>query len=368
MKKILMALVIATVSFSAFAAENEYPVRKNSVETNNFWANWFISLNGGAQVAPWADEIMDTLTPTGSLSIGKWFTPGLGLRLQATAPFYSTNDAIQAMGVAGYAEAMFNLTNMFHGYKADRVYNFIPFIGFGRAWRFADDENSVDASNAWTPWTFGINNTFRLSNAWQLNLELFCRQFNDIMKPYNTGDARNWNAGAQIGVIWNWGKNTFEASPDMVAVAALHAAEIAALNEALANAADENKALKDELAKKPKEVVKEKVVKDVLAAPQSVFFAFNSSKVASKKEVINLQSLADMAKNNGAKLKVTGYADSATGSAAYNQTLSEQRANAVKKELVKLGVAEDQIVTEGKGGVADVKPAAYNRRAIIEAL
>ena len=68
------------------------------------------------------------------------------------------------------------------------------------------------------------------------------------------------------------------------------------------------------------------------------------------------------------KLSVIGYADSATGSAAYNQQLSERRAQAVAKELVKLGVAEENIVVEGKGGVAEVTPASYNRRVIIEAL
>ena len=75
-----------------------------------------------------------------------------------------------------------------------------------------------------------------------------------------------------------------------------------------------------------------------------------------------------MAKNNGAKLKITGYADSATGVAAYNQLLSERRAKAVAKELVKMGVPEENIIVEGKGGVADVKPSSYNRRVVIEAL
>ena len=99
---------------------------------------------------------------------------------------------------------------------------------------------------------------------------------------------------------------------------------------------------------------------------QSVFFAFNSSKVASKKEIINLQSLANAAKNAGLKLSVVGYADSATGSASYNQKLSEARAKAVAAELVKLGVAESDLVVEGKGGVDAEKPARLNRRVIIE--
>ena len=176
--------------------------------------------------------------------------------------------------------------------------------------------------------------------------------------------------GLNINVIWNmpWVKQGFEVSPDMAAIAAMHSAQLAGLNEALAAEQNENKNLKEQLARKPKEVVVEKVVKEVLAAPQSVFFSFNSAKIASKKEIINLESLANMAKNNGAKLKITGYADSATGVPAYNQQLSERRAKAVAKELVKMGVAEENIVVEGKGGVADVKPSSYNRRVIIEAL
>ena len=50
---------------------------------------------------------------------------------------------------------------------------------------------------------------------------------------------------------------------------------------------------------------------------------------------------------------------------AYNQKLSEARAKAVAKELVKMGVAEDKIETVGQGGVADLTPISYNRRAVV---
>ena len=125
--------------------------------------------------------------------------------------------------------------------------------------------------------------------------------------------------------------------------------------------------MKSDLAKKPKEVVKTNTVKEVLAAPQSVFFNIGSSQIASKKEIVNLQALADMVKETGAKLRVTGYADSATGSASLNQKLSEARANRVADELVKLGVSRDNLIVEGMGGVATLKPNSYNRRVIIAA-
>ena len=215
----------------------------------------------------------------------------------------------------------------------------------------------------WSPWAIGYLSTFRLSNSWSIDLDLFLKQYNPAPAP-----ATNWQAGAAIGLTWTIGGRGFDASPDMAAISAMHAAQLAGLNEALSAEQNENKNLKEQLAKKPKEVIVEKVVKEVLAAPQSVFFSFNSAKIASKKEILNLESLANMAKNNGAKLKVTGYADSATGVPAYNQQLSERRAKAVAKELVKMGVAEENIIIEAMGGVADIKPASYNRRVIIEVL
>lgn len=354
MKKLLIALVVAGMSVNAMAQTEEYPVRKHSVETNSFWSNWFVSLGGGVQVMPFdrgenGVDLFETLTPNFSVSLGKWFTPGLGLRVQSHLPYYKNGLGEQNNAYAFYGETLFNLTNMFCGYKQDRTYHAIPYIGSGYMWGDAQ---------GWTPWTVGLLNTVRLTNSWTLDIELFAKQYLNS----------NVQAGALLGLSWHIGGRGFDASPDMPALTAMHAAQLASLNEALSAEQNENKNLKEQLAKKPKEVIKEKVVKEVLTAPQSVFFAFNSAKIASKKEIINLEALANMAKNNGAKLKVTGYADSATGSAAYNQQLSERRAQAVAKELVKLGVAEESIIVEGKGGVAEVKPASYNRRAIIEAL
>ena len=91
-------------------------------------------------------------------------------------------------------------------------------------------------------------------------------------------------------------------------------------------------------------------------------------KCIKKKELVNLKAVADMAKQNNAKLHIVGYADSATGNAAYNQKLSLNRAQAVADELVKMGVDKNNLVIEGKGGVATLDPASFNRRVIIEAM
>ena len=63
---------------------------------------------------------------------------------------------------------------------------------------------------------------------------------------------------------------------------------------------------------------------------------------------------------------VTGYADSETGSAEFNQKLSEERANTVANELQNMGVSASKITAKGNGGVADLTPIANNRRAIVQ--
>jgi outer membrane protein OmpA-like peptidoglycan-associated protein len=152
----------------------------------------------------------------------------------------------------------------------------------------------------------------------------------------------------------------------------MNAAALAELAAQLQAKESENSQLKQQLASAKSALVQaQNRIKALENEPkyvdvaQSVFFAFNSSRIESKKEIINLQALADAAKNAGVKLSVVGYADSATGSAAYNQKLSEARANAVADKLVELGVSRDQLVVEGKGGVAVENPARLNRRVII---
>ena len=358
MKKILLALVIAGMSMSVMAQTEDYPVKKHSVQTNGFWENWFVTLGfEGQAVVKGRNEgvgLFDTFSPNASISVGKWFTPGLGLRLQGHLPTYIDGAGEQGSVYSLYAQSLFNLTNMLGGYKQDRFYNVSPYVGFGRLWGDA---------NSWSPWSLGILNSFRINNSFSIDVDLVLRQYNALATNYY-----NWQAGAIVGLTWNIGGRGFDASPDMDAISAMHSAQLAGLNEALSAEQAENKNLKEQLAKKPKEVIVEKVVKEVLTAPQSVFFSFNSAKIVSRKEILNLESLANMAKNNGAKLKITGYADSATGVPAYNQQLSERRAKAVAKELMKMGVAEENIIIEAKGGVADIKPSSYNRRVIIEAL
>ena len=175
----------------------------------------------------------------------------------------------------------------------------------------------------------------------------------------------------EVGATFNLGKGTWNKTPDVEAIKALSQGQIDALNAQLTDAQTENARLKDMLANQQKEVaqataVATKTVTKVVAAPVSVFFNIGKSKVASKKDLQNVADLAKVAKDNNSKIVVTGYADSKTGSASYNQKLSEKRAQVVADELVKLGVNRDNIEVVAAGGVTTLSPISYNRRATVE--
>ena len=105
---------------------------------------------------------------------------------------------------------------------------------------------------------------------------------------------------------------------------------------------------------------------DILSYPFSIFFNRDSYQLMSRRDIINLREIANVAKENGYKLRLTGSCDSATATPAYNQTLSENRCNKIKIELLELGIPEDQIIIEPIGGVKILDPTEYDRRVLIQ--
>jgi outer membrane protein OmpA-like peptidoglycan-associated protein len=152
--------------------------------------------------------------------------------------------------------------------------------------------------------------------------------------------------------------------------------DIDKLNAMVAERDAENARLKAEVAAlqaeskaevKPevKIVEKEVQIAKVVTAPTSVFFNSGKATIASKKELENVKEVARVARENNAKIVVTGYADSKTGNAELNKRLSQQRAETVANQLVAMGVSRDNIEIVAAGGVDDLNPYNYNRRVTV---
>ena len=65
-------------------------------------------------------------------------------------------------------------------------------------------------------------------------------------------------------------------------------------------------------------------------------------------------------------IRVIGAADSATGTVAINQRLSEERANYIAGQLQSLGMSADHIQQQALGGIEEFTPVASNRYCKIQ--
>ena len=392
MKKFLIALAFATVGTAAVNAQTtsiEAPtLSPYSVATNSFWSNWFIQAGVDMSLAnPHGVNFMDDVFPNGKsfgvdLAIGKQFTPGLALRLklnwengQIKNKHNTWTPDYEDGGYAGlYGDVMFNLSNMLCGYSATRTWNFIPFLrgGFIRNFGLNYYAPAVGAGIENT-WRFGQHFGIYLDAAYTFTTHMFSKN-----TPYynsttsHKGEFGHGIVSVDLGVQFYLGKATFDQAvrlEDYNALAAASEAALARLRAELDAEKRLNADLQAQLAKWKNHKCPEvgAVASGVVAnAASSIFFNLNSSKISSKKDLINLEAIATAAKNSGGKVFITGSADSKTGSAAINQKLAEARANAVANELVNLGVSRDKIETKAVGGVADVTPYPLNRRAVIE--
>ncbi|MBW4907061.1 OmpA family protein [Prevotella salivae] len=386
MKKFVIGAALLGMSMTAFAQQAD-PTMKYSVATNSFWSNWFIQVGGdyniwysnqehGRRLDNGGD--FDFLSKQrhsfgGSVAIGKWFTPGIGLRTKLQG---FNSKKIGAVGVTSQhfwslnEQIMFNLSNLFMGYNPERVWNISPFIGGGMA-------RNMSANRYVMQLSAGINSSWRLCR----NLDLYAEagwnrmednfDGNEMAQLSNTHHGRGWedkdnHLYAEIGLTFKLGKATWNKTPDVDAIKALSQSQIDALNSQLNDLNAENGKLRKELAEKPKTTVLTKSLKEFVATPISVFFNIGKIDVALLKDLVNVRALAKYAIENNSHILVTGYADSSTGTPAINQRLSEQRANTIVEELVKMGVNRSNIRTAAGGGVKMLEYPDYDRRATVQ--
>ena len=386
MRKFVIGAALLGMSMTAFAQQAD-PTMKYSVATNSFWSNWFIQVGGDYNIWYSNQEHgrgldnggnYDFLSKQrrsfgGSVAIGKWFTPGIGLRTKLQG---FNSKKIGAVGVTSQhfwslnEHIMFNLSNLFMGYNPERVWNVSPFIGGGMA-------RNMSANRYVMQLSAGINSSWRLCR----NLDLYAEagwnrmednfDGNEMAQLANTHHGRGWedkdnHLYAEIGLTFKLGKATWNKTPDVDAIKALSQSQIDALNSQLNDLNAENGKLRKELAEKPKTTVLTKSLKEFVATPISVFFNIGKIDVALLKDLVNVRALAKYAIENNSHILVTGYADSSTGTPAINQRLSEQRANTIVEELVKMGVNRSNIRTAAGGGVKMLEYPDYDRRATVQ--
>ncbi len=381
-KKAILAACLLLAACPSFAQQEggkdaettervEYSADKYKVETNRFGGNWFISVGAGGQVY-FGDhdrqaKFGDRLSPALDIAVGKWFTPVIGVRAMYSGlsvkgatqnGAHTTGEAVPGKGGYGYwlqkqkfnyfnlhADALFNLCNLFGGYKENRIYNLSAYAGLGLM-RVSDEPSQTDISAH-----FGLLNSFRLCSALDLNLDLRGTVVDDDFDGELGGRGGEGLFTATIGLTYKFKPRGWNRSKTVVREV-YHNDEINALREQLSRANDENARLETALAQEQKEKAEAAQVKHIVSS-SLITFRIGKSDLSNEARV-NLGMLAEVIKQGdpSAVYTVTGYADAGTGSKALNERLSKARAEAVYNCLVnEFGVDKSQLKIDYKGGV-----------------
>ena len=381
MKKFMISLALA--SFAMFSTAQEtvsevvVPTKSKSVVTNSFGSNWFVGVNGGVNfyngVFMNGEAFYEHMSPALDVYVGKWHTPGFGWRIAYRGLNIQTYKELDHAAFMNFHfDAMFNLRNLILGYKQGRVWEITPYVGVGWAGRHGfdtDNKNSM-TSGAWAGTlsaNYGIINSWSVSKRWAINLELAGAFFRNgfSSKPGWSGHDMMWTA--TVGVSCNLGKVGWDNAPDVDALQAIYGGMIDGLQGQLDDALAANKEKQNQIkaledANKALEGKVEELSKvKPISVSESIFFAFDSHKIASKKEELNIKAYAEAAKAAGVKVKVVGFADK-VGSNEYNNKLSTKRAEAVAEIIRSYGV-EVEVVAGGES--EEYKERMLNRRAVI---
>lgn len=271
----LFNFYIAGINMTANAQEDAIATKKHSVVTNSFWANWFVQGNltassfWGSQenrAFKLGDMFKGYRSNIGlSLALGKWFTPGMGLRTKLNGfwgrSVISEDKELNANKYWTLQEqALFNISNMLKGYNEKRLWDCIPYVGAGIG-------RSMSYNTYAMGFSIGLLNTFRLTPKVALNLDInygvYASSLDGFSQSYSANrsmKSRDRIVNIEVGATYNLGKSGWSGASDAYAMQALTQSEIDALNAIIADMqAEIDRLSSNQQASEPAEPVSEPI-------------------------------------------------------------------------------------------------------------
>ena len=199
----------------------------------------------------------------------------------------------------------------------------------------------------------GVFNSFRLSDALDLNLDVRGMFVNDRFDGEGGGRFGEGNLSATIGLTYKF-KNRGWGRSKTVTRYVYNYGDLESMRSKLNDMSAENERLKKALADGDRQ--KAQTIVKKIAAANLVIFQINKTKLSNEARA-NLGLLAEIIKSGDpdAVYTITGYADAGTGNRKGNERLSKERAENVYDCLVnEFGVSEKQLRIDYKGGVENM--------------
>ena len=345
MKKFIM-MVIAVIAM-AFTTANAEVTKTGTYEGNKLTDNVSVGLSAGVYTPLKGSAFFGSMRPVINLQVTKYFNPVFGFGVEGQT-FINAKGAYHSCTVPYMTNvsglAYVNATNLFFGYtgaprtlEVEAVYG----LGWGHVWnKGADNDLNYMTSKA----GLNLNWNFDKSKSWTLSLRPAVVWNLDAYKGvenHNTHyDINSATFELTAGLAYHFkGSN---GKPYMTYAALYDQAEVDRLNAEI----NELRAVKPETIYVEKKIYvdggtaagKAKTVNKYV-----IYFSKGSSEITeAAKETLKVIPA-------GATVDVLGCADEVS-SEAFNQKLSERRANAVAKYLADQGYKVDTVTATGETG------------------
>ena len=105
--------------------------------------------------------------------------------------------------------------------------------------------------------------------------------------------------------------------------------------------------------------------KVTIGVPIYFYFKLNTARLVDKSQLVNLDEIAKIAKEQNLTIHISGAADRATGSNKRNRYLSIERAKYIGKQLIKRGISKDSMKATSLGGINQFSPKEANRFGVV---
>lgn len=377
MKNSLLCLVVLVlVAVVPAMAQEQDNLRWRGFETNRFWDNWEIAAAGGISSLSVANrdgvkapgKFFDRVGWNANIAVTKWIVPTLGMRLQVDGgefqnysfdkPIYG-DKLFKTPYLFVHGDILVNMSNWIGGYNPNRLYSAVSYMGFGYT-AMSWTKHSAGSYNGEYAFTAGLLNKFRVAPSWDIELDLRSWLFAEASLPRQIRGGGRYAIAmtATLGVAYRFNQRDWTPAYSQVEVdgyiEAIMALEdgllitenrLVAANKEVTTLSNKNKSLQSELDR----VKKQKPVAAATTPPEcAVFFTIGEATLTDYARA-TLDTYIAQVRSDDAMVTVMGYADKETGSAARNERLSMQRAEAVRAYLEAAGIASSRITTSWVG-------------------
>ena len=361
---------------------------KHVSEAANWGRNWFVEAKGGASAflgTPiGCGDVFDRVTPLLQIGVSKWFTPAIGGRIGFQGLSFKNAEFHTMKYQFVHADFLYNITSGIRQNESGiPLWDVIPFVGVGMIHNsdWINNCTCQGGSSGSHPFafTYGVEARYRISDRVHLVGEvsgmLTARNFYGIGTSTKFGDNMiSVSAGLYFTIGKTGWKRVVDATP--------YIEQNLALQDYIAYMRDRNVHLEKRLAGNddgktvyPKNSysglnsLRARLsmngngnhLKVSIGVPVYFFFKLNTDKLVDKSQLVNLDDIAKMAKQENLKIKISGAADSATGTQSGNQDLGKRRAKYIAKALIKRGVDKSQIKAYNLGGIDKYAANEANR-------